>query len=148
MAINSVLHWYLCNNKGCQTKGKTIVAKAIKDEILDNPDKKASQDLASLESIMKLQVKSEFEGVSKNEHKSMVEKSEKGFSEGKKVIDKPDIILPSHSDKQESHSQGANDNEECMKHMKVLLLTSLSRAQEPRIHLVGWMKLNQHQMRG
>ena len=98
----------LGGSEGCETKEKLIDSKDISKKALDNCDQNDSQDLASLENIKKLQVKSEFEGVSKNEHKSLVEKSEKDRSQVKHM-DKPDIMLPTNSEKQESHSQGAND---------------------------------------
>ena len=103
----------LGSSEGCETKEKPIDSKDISKKALDNCDQNDSQDLASLENIKKLQMKSEFEGVSKNEHKSLVDKSEKDRSR-EKHIDKPDIILPTNSDNQESHSQGANDNVESL----------------------------------
>ena len=87
-------------------------SKEIGNKPLDICDKDAHQDLASLVHIRKLQVKSEFEGVSKSQHDRLVEKSEKNKIQESEFRDKPDILLPTDSGKQESHLTGANNNEE------------------------------------
>ena len=114
------------NKVGCETKEKSQDIEDIGNKTLDNLDQNGSQgnktldnldqngsqDLASIENIKKLQVKSKFEGVSKYEHSSLIEKSKGETVQTNEIKTEQSIILTTNSDKQESHSKGANDVEE------------------------------------
>ena len=83
-------------NIGCE------IIKIVKDSLANDPSKTVSQEFSRLKQIERLNLKSEFEGVSKHEHENLGSTVTQ-LDKANQQLDGADRALSSHSANQESH---------------------------------------------